>query len=1348
MRQRLQFFKRVQRQKPPLPRGEVEIPRYPPLPSKPQKMSKLLVFAPSLGMIMMAIGMIVLYNNYTYSIIMITVGLTYAGVNLFRQREQEKRYHEEIEKISSAYANRLKEVEGELRDRIHLQRKYLSTVYPTTRDLCSWVWGDSPRLWERSAGDEDFLDLRLGSGEVDASFGIKVPKVEIPELAPPQLLEATEMAAQFQSLEDMPITFSLMKTHTLAIVGPPALREGLARTILCQIASLHTPRDVEILAVYPSNKVVTWDWMKWIPHCQALNPSALKHLAYEPETIREVYSKVLDVLDDRELREGDPQSHTSTMILLIADPELILGEMVFRRILDKGHALGVVMLLLAPNVQEVPEGLSARVSLISDQVGSVQQMADSRIKKFKPELTDVKLAEKLARGIAPLQLADQQSLTELPNEIRLLELIGTPSLDHLDMRSQWVEALSHAPDLEIPLGMRHGGRPLIVDLKQSGVGPHGLIAGTTGSGKSELLLTLLTALALNHHPHQVNFVLIDYKGGTAMNILKDLPHTVGVVTDLDGKQTRRALVALGSEMERREEILTRYKVADIDKYHQLGIGEPFPYLFIVIDEFAELRERFRDDLAEVLREFVSVAQKGRALGVHLILAMQKPEGVVNDSIRANMKFRICLRVERTEDSRNVLGRPDAYLLPHRPPGRAYFQVGKDEQFDLFQVARVAGYVQKEGSKKTEIGSVRIQEVRPDGRRIPIFEIVPSVTERKKSLGPRQTEAQWIVKKAVEAAEDLKLEKLPSPWPPPLPERVHLQDLFCQLDLPIWERGNWSQREDWGGIPVALLDEPLQQRQRPLLLNPLEDGNILIVGAPGTGRTNFLLTFASSLMLSMSPDWTHLHLVDFGGHQLRAACSDFPHVAGVYEASEVDRIRRLLSTLNVELEERRRIFSEVGAVTLRGFRRANPTGNPLPLIVTMINNFSGFYDIFRDEMTAWNRQLREGGSYGLYYILASDRIPVGRTADLLQTRIALRLTDRTWYALILGSRPDLTTHDPHPGRGFINTKPPTELQVAVPMEGNPEEQIAKLKDLGKGMSQSWDGARPEPVRILGEQVSLMEVLPEDVLDRWPIRDDHKTWIGLDHVELKPVLLELEDIGSSMLITGPPECGKTTALTTLALSFALTHHPDRVKMGFVSLGRGEGHPFDRLGELPHSLGLASTIGELEALLSVIEGEVEHRTSEETEGMLDQPHILLFMDDYHTISARAEPAIIERLEGLIRKGQQVGITLFVVVPNLALSGAGDPLIRRLKAGRTGLWLKSTDLLEARLAGLSIPPQMRGQQWPAGRGFLFDPGGQVLMQVASVEVESLRISPSKGLRSISAYVKEIIGCVKEVGE
>jgi len=1337
MRRRDLIFKRGQRQRPHLPQDEVEIPRYPPLPTRPQRMSKFLIIAPSFTMLIMALGMVFLFNNYTYAIIMFTISITYAGINIFRQREQEKRYQQELEKVQSAYARRIKEVEIELKLRREQQTTYLKTVYPLTKEIVTWAWEDSTRLWERSSRDEDFLDLRLGTGEVTSSYEINLPKIDIPELAPKQLVETKKMVLGYQSLVHMPITLSLSEEHTLALVGPPALREGLARSFLCQVVGLHAPRDVEIFAVYPSNKVNTWEWLKWLPHTHALHSGTIRHLGYEAETIREVYSGLLDILDERVLKKQDRELDGSTLILLVADPDLMQGEVVSQRILARGHELNARMILLAPNAQEVPEGFSARVSLSDDQIATLQLERRTRIQTLNPELTDLASAEKLARGLAPLQLADEHSPVGLPEEIRLLDLAGSPDLDLLDLERRWMEALSHPPELNVPLGMRHGQRPLVIDLKQSGVGPHGLIAGTTGSGKSELLLTLLTSLALNHHPHQVNFMLIDYKGGTAMNVLKDLPHTVGVVTDLDGKQTRRALIALGSEMERREAILTKARVADIDKYHQLGLAEPFPYLFIVIDEFAELREHFRDDLGEILREFVSVAQKGRALGVHLILAMQKPEGVVNDSIRANMKFRISLRVERAEDSRNVLGRPDAYLLPHKPPGRAYFQVGRDEQFDLFQVARVAGYQQHSGVTAKVKGPIVIQEVGPDGQRIPVFEIAPKLLGEDRSRSSRRTEAQVIVEKAIAAAEHLNIQTLTSPWPPPLPERVYLRSLFESMQSPIWEGEGWPERCDWDGVPVAMLDEPIHQQQRPLFLNPIEDGNILVVGSPGTGRTNFLLTFVNSLLLSMSPDWVHLHLIDFVGHQLRAACSGFPHVAGVYEASEIERIRRLLSTLNAELEERRRVFSEVGAVSLSGYRRVKAEATPMPMIISMINNFSGFYEVYREEITAWNRLLREGGSYGLYFVLTSDRIPMGRTADLIQTRIALRLTDRTWYSLILGSRPDLTTYDPLPGRGFINTKPPTELQVAVPFEGTPEDQISQLQILGQCMDQVWKGARPEPVRILGERVSFAEVFPKDVLERWPMREDLKTWIGLDHHELQPVVLDLQDVGSSMLISGPPESGKTTALTTLALSFALTHHPDRIKMGFFSLGRKGSIPVDELDRLPHSIGSAKTIKAIEAMLAKVELEVEQRLSKGSGEKQIGSHLAILIDDYHLITSRADQALIGRLEDLLRKGQEVGITMFVAVPNLGLSGAVDSMIRKLKSVRVGLWLKSTDLSEARTVGLTIPPGMRGQAWPPGRGYLYDPGGQVLLQVAAPSF-ALETSSTKE-KVVSDYVAKI---------
>jgi S-DNA-T family DNA segregation ATPase FtsK/SpoIIIE len=1347
MRRRELFFKRNQRQKPPLPRDEVEIPRYPPEPGKPQKMSALMLIAPSFTMFIMAAGMAFLYQNYLYPIIMVMVGVTFFLVNVFRQREREKRHEVELERVQSAYDNYLGEVKNGLDERIQQQANYLTTVYPDAEEIGSWVGDETSRLWERVPNDDDFMDLRLGRGQVPASFGIKLQKVDIPELAPPHLLEANEMASQYQSLPDMPITASLIENHTMAIIAPPNLREGLARTLLCQIAGLHAPGDVELYAVYPSNKIDRWEWLKWLPHCQTIQSGGtIRNLGYEAETIREVYSGLLDILDETELK---PQDKTTLRVLLVADPDLIHGETILRRILDRGRDLNTALILLTPNPQEVPEGFKARITITNERTATLQEDVGGRSQPFVPEFSTVELAENLARDLAPLQLADRQSASSLPDEIRLLDLIGSSEIEHIELESRWIEALSHPPSLLVPLGMRHGNRPLLVDLKQSGVGPHGLIAGTTGSGKSELLLTLLMSIALNHHPHQVNFVLIDYKGGTAMNVLKGLPHTVGLVTDLDGKQTRRALVALGSEMERREAILAHHQVADIDKYHQLGIAEPFPYLFIVIDEFAELRDRFRDDLAQILGEFVSVAQKGRALGVHLILAMQKPEGVVNDSIRANMKFRICLRVERSEDSRNVLGRPDAYLLPHQPPGRAYFQVGKDEQFDLFQVARIAGYPHSKADGNRKKPPLIIHEVGPDGRRIPVFELTPPAIEVGKSQGIAQTEAQLLVEKANFTAEKMQIEKMDSPWPPPLSERIPLDELFTQMQEPKWEENAWPEEGIWRGAPVGLLDEPIEQRQRPLLLNPLEHGNILVVGAPGSGRTNFLLTYATSMMLSMSPEWVHLHLIDFGGHQLNAGLAKFPHVAGVYERAEINRIRRLLSTLISELEDRKKAFSTSAAVNLGGYHRANPDAPVMPMVLTMINNFSGFSEAFQDELVGWNRLLREGGSYGLHFVLTSDRIPQTRTADLIPTRIALRLTDRSWYSLILGMRPELTTYNPHPGRGFLNAKPPTELQIAIPMDASSGEQIAGLQEIGKRMSEVWTGPRPTPVRVLGDRVPLVEVLPERVLEEWPLRADLQTWIGLNETDLQPTLLDLNNIGTSLLIVGPPGSGKSTTLTTIALSLAATHSPEQVQLGFVSFRRGKHSQLDALTDLPHCIGLAKSMGKFESLLSDIEEIIDDSLANGARDTSEGPQLtLLFIDDYPLISGRAEPALLGRLEGLVQRGAQAGITVIIAVPVQALSGVGDGVLRRFKSMRTGIWLKSTDRMDAASVGVSIPALLRGVELPPGRGFFYHPGGQSKLQIPFAQIEPSKRSAVAGKPiSIADWVSAIRGVASKSG-
>jgi DNA segregation ATPase FtsK/SpoIIIE, S-DNA-T family len=1335
-------FKRGQRERFPFPEDEVVIPPYPQMPHPPRPMPWWMAFAPVGTILVISVAMAFFTKNFIMPLIMVGGSLIFPVVTLARRRRQVKEFEEDKTKIENAYRHRISEVEDELNSRSEEQKRYLISTHPPISRLLEWASGLNQRLWERRAMDGDALEVRLGTGEVRSSFKIQLPRVDLPELAPDLLLETVAMARNYERIEKMPLAYPLKKSVSLAITGPPALREAFARGMLCQIGGLHAPSDVEFFAVYPAKKASDWDWLKWLPHTQALQSlGARPHLAYEPDTIRELLGSLMDELHARDLRREENSRNAETapfLLLLVTDLELVRAEAAVQRILTDGEELNAGVLFLAPNRREVPEGCAARVDLLDDRRAELIYTARSQVNAFRPDLVTLKTAESLGRQLAPIRLLDHQGLAELPDMVRLLDLVGCSDLETLDLEARWAEAFAHPPELKTPLGMRHGNRVLTADLKQSGAGPHGLIAGTTGSGKSELLLTLLTGLALTHHPHQINFVIVDYKGGTSMSVLEELPHTVGFVTDLDGKQTRRALVALGSEMERREALLARYQVADIEKYHYLRIEEPFPYLFVVIDEFAELKEKFQDDLGEVLKEFVSVAQKGRALGVHLVLAMQKPEGVVNDSIRANMKYRICLRVERAEDSRNVIGRSEAYLLPNRPPGRSYFQVGNNEQFDLFQVARIAGYHQPKGSQQVSRPKLSIDEVGPDGRRVALLKSEAHQEIVDDSYEDVRTEAQIIVEKARQTAARLKIEKLPSPWPPPLSEQLAREELYKEDDPPRWNGQGWEAYDVLANkysVPVGLLDEPKYQRQRALHLDLVEDGHTLIIGAPGSGRTTFLLSLLAGLAAAMPPDEVHFHLIDFVGHQIRAAFSSFPHTAGVYNESDGERIRRLRSVLDDELERRKKIFADAGVLDLPALNRKRSGKEQLPMILIAINGFSSFRESFPDDLSFWIRLLREGAAYGVVFALTSDRIPVSKVADLISLRIALRMADWSWFGSFLGQRPDLRAYLPVPGRGFFSGKPPIYLQVALPMAGPAGEQISLLQELGESMNSSWTGERPVPLRLLGDHETLAGVLPENVLTSWPINDNLSTWIGLDDENVQPVVLDLERDGPLMIVCGPPESGKTTALLSLAVSLAATHHPEKIQMRFVSPKRGDENVFVPLLGLPHVSDVGHTVTDLQSIVDTMETENGEGGS--------LAHRVLMIDDYHLLTNRLDQDLLGRLEELARLSSDRNMTVLISLPLVALGGGVDGFVRQFKSGRCGIWLQSTDAFEAQSVGIQMPTAMRKKKLPAGRGYLFNPARQKLIHVAHPQGAGRTESPE----SLDGWVAAIAGKFQKDG-
>jgi S-DNA-T family DNA segregation ATPase FtsK/SpoIIIE len=544
----------------------------------------------------------------------------------------------------------------------------------------------------------------------------------------------------------------------------------------------------------------------------------------------------------------------------------------------------------------------------------------------------------------------------------------------------------------------------------------------------------------------------------------------------------------------------------------------------------------------------------------------------------------------------------------------------------------------------------------------------------------------------------------------LPKRITLDDLFERQPQAGWDGQQWTGlchawEVNLRPAPIALVDNPEGQVQSPLLLDLDELNSLILIGAPGSGKTMGLLTILTSLARRHQPDELHFHVLAFGGHQFQSSASNFPHLAGVYGAHDSDQIRRLLATLTKTLEIRRSAFAEVNAADLKSFRRLSSDDNQAAIVI-IIDNFSGFLENIGEEQETWRRLLREGGSYGLYFLLASDRMPPNHLADLIKGRMALTLADTTWYSVILGGRPDLRSHDPLPGRGFLSGKQPCTLQLALPYDGQPEHILAQIRGLACQMKLAWSGPTPEPIRILPDRIDLSQLLPDDNLTSNASVGLQAT-IGLEAEMLEPLSFDLNRYGSTFLVSGPPESGKTTSLIGLVLSVARQHPPEAVNLVLVAANRGQAHLWKSLSSLPHCQALLRTEIEFVQWLETMEAQ-----NHDLQASLKPT--LMIMDDQPMWANRVSSQTVNRLEAVVRRGEVLGLTLAASLPVSGLN-LMDGVARALKTGRIGLWLKPSEVSEAAAVGLRLPRSAAVVHFPMGRGFVYQPAKHWLVQVAT---------------------------------
>ncbi|MBX3010470.1 MAG: AAA family ATPase [Caldilineaceae bacterium] len=885
-------------------------------------------------------------------------------------------------------------------------------------------------------------------------------------------------------------------------------------------------------------------------------------------------------------------------------------------------------------------------------------------------------------------------------------------------RHQWAHRrqAAQAEWLTVPLGIQSGDKPRTLHFAAKADGVHGLIAGGTGSGKSELLMTLIVGLALHYPPDILNFVLVDYKGGGAFQPFLGLPHVVDIVTNLNKAAVNRMFVSIDAEMRRRQALNTATGTKDIIDYRRKGFHlthAPYPHLFIIIDEYAEMISTNPEYRAAL----ESITRVGRAQGVNLLLAAQRPTGV-SDQMRANIKLRICLRVEETDTSHEMLRRRDAAYLPSIP-GRGYIQVG-NEHLALIQVA----YAGERQPDERPVAVVWPEHQRPAGEEGVADQATedPPFFEAVVALARRLTQGQMA----------------PKPWPNFLPQHFSLQSplvdaqrnrTFTLTDaVSHWLNGETADL--WPGVAwqadgphaalrpiVGLIDNPAEARQEPMDFT-LSRYHLAVHGDSGMGKSLFLRTLLVSLAATHSPDELHAYILDLGGRNFRSL-EGLPHVGDVIYADETlfeERLQRLLEMLERLVDERQHLLSETGASNLFEYNLRH-ADQPLPAVLVLIDNFAELtesYDMLVE--TVIMPLVRRSLAMGVSFVVTSN-IPnnmPSKLYNLFGERITLKQGAFDRYLDIVGR--GAVEIDDLPGRGYRRVGGlPLLFHGALPVgalyAGDPTQEADQLRRLAQHMQAQIDQGRyiwrqpPVPVRVLTDLVTLRELLDEVGPPRRPRRIE--AVLGRD-ITLQPALFDLKRMGPHFAVVGPPLAGKTTTLYTWVLSLAYRYAPHQAKFVLVDLQRRlvDYGGAQKLSGLPHVLATIFEMDELVTLVEQLQTECAALAESGTE-------LFIVIDDFDDFSEALEEQrnLGRNLANLARRYGRDG--LHFIIAGMLESSIND-LKRQIQASNYGIGLRSAQAVDT-LRVLRRPPGLQDQELAVGRGFIVKSGQATMIQVAA---------------------------------
>ena len=1192
---------------------------------------------------------------------------------------RKKKFQRAVEKFDEQLAD----LDATLAGEVEVEREIRLGEHPSTREVEASAATLGQMLWTRRSEHWTFLALRFGLGSLESRNTVLVNGAE--SGIPSFLHRLRELVDRYRFISDVPVPENLFESGSIGVAGERAQAASTTRALLAQLMGLHSPAELVVAAIVGPETTSHFEWLKWMPHTSSpQSPIETQHLVNSATSAAALVATLEELVEQRLAggeaaqggrgatksdataiergaavgREPDsvpaPAAPTPAVVVLIADDAPIDRARILQ-VAERAADAGVYAVWMADRVENLPAVARTYVSVDPSggaEVGYVRQGRTVALAEL--EQLSISDARTFATSIAPVSDAGAhvEDIGDLPQSVHLLSLLGQDIATSPDRAvERWRQNDSiHDRSGVAPSKSRRTGRlraivghgvldAMHLDLRTQG--PHALVGGTTGSGKSEFLQAWVLGMAAEYSPDRVTFLFVDYKGGAAFADCVHLPHTVGIVTDLNTHLVRRALTSLRAELHYRERLLSRKKAKDLIELERRGDPESPPALVIVIDEFAALV----GEVPEFVDGVVDVAQRGRSLGIHLIMATQRPAGVIRDNLRANTNLRVALRMADENDSVDVVGEKIAAGFDPGTPGRAVAKTGPG-RLTAFQSAYAGGW----SSAVPPVPAVDIAELRFGA---PVeWEKPEAEDEGQKDQGP--TDQQRLVTALSKASTSQKIPPPRKPWLDPLP--------------PVFDLTKLRQRTDTE-ILLGVRDVPKQQLQEEVYFRPDEDGSLAIYGTGGSGKTVTLRTLTVAAGITPRGGPVEVYGIDYanGGLSMLEA---LPHVGSIVPGEDPERVIRLLRTMREELESRGPKFAKASAGSIVDYRKE--TGKTeTPRILLIVDGFPAFRQDFESSSvrSAWYDVLQqiiaEGRGLGMHVALTADRsgsVPSAISSGI-QRRVVLRLADESAYAMLDVPADVVGTGSPA-GRAVVDG---LEAQIAI-AGGAPgvKDQAIAIREIGEAMVRAGR-KKAAPIGIL-EEVYALESLPADV-GGLPV-------VGISERDLTAVGYEPT---GTFILAGPPGSGRSIALESLAAS--MRRADPKAELYYLGNARSS------LASASMFKAAETSIDKVEALARklapLIDKDAPRKIVVVIEGLAD------------FLGTPADDALVTLIKAAKRS-----TNLLIAEAETSSWTSSWPLMAEVKSGRTGVILQPDNLDGDTIFKTSLPRAAR-TDFPPGRGY-----------------------------------------------